>query len=105
VSTQEPLWRWEPPMEPYRQPRWTPSDEMLYLLGLLQQTRADIEKVTMTQPIMVLLPADRTPDEGAKGGMLMGLPFQVSDKVKTVSLVFPVAPRPLSAFELSQVGT
>lgn len=92
----EPYWRME------RRPhstdgtwydQWMPSDEMTYLLGCMMSTRGDIEKVTFARPTLLLLPADKVPAEAVDGGTLYGIPFQPSDKVTTLSLVYPVQAR------------
>jgi len=92
---QEPYWRVERYLDGAGQwhDRWQPSNEMTYLLGCLLSTQHDIEGVTMQRPTLVLLPADRTPLEARAGGVLMGLPFVVSDQVTEMSLVYPVRAR------------
>lgn len=47
----------------------------------------------MQRPMLVLLPADKVPSDSPAGGMLMGIPFVVSDKVTEMSLVYPVRAR------------
>lgn len=95
MSAPEPLWRWEQWHDALgnAHTRWMPSNRLNYLLGCLLKMQADIEKVTMARPTMVLLPADETPAEAVGGGTLMGLPFEVTDKVKAMSIVYEVQSR------------
>lgn len=91
----EPYWRMERYLDGAGQwhDRWQPSNEMTFLLGCLLSLQDDIEAATMQRPMLVLLPADRTPLEARAGGALMGLPFVVSDQVTEISLVYPVRAR------------
>lgn len=92
MTAAEPYWSKEQWVDGVgeRHERWQPSQEMQYLLGYLRQTQGDIEKVTLARPTLLLLPADKTPDEARDGGTLMGIPFVVSDEVTEISMVYPV---------------
>lgn len=80
--------------ESYEQ--WVPSERMRWRINGLAETISQVEAATYRRPALVLVPVGLMPRGGdsATQGALLGIPYEESEHVTEISVVYaaPIAP-------------